>query len=616
MKILLVALNAKYIHSNLAVYSLKAYYDRGVEALGSRSCAEVSILESTINHSEESVLGNIYKEKPDVVAFSCYLWNISMVLSIGKDLKKVLPNTDIWLGGPEVSYDMEDVLLKHPYIDGIMVGEGEETFFRLAVYYGGKKEGRQDWEEMRKEIEGIAYREKEGRIRVNDSRAPLSLDCIPFPYKGMECTWENRIIYYESSRGCPYSCKYCLSSIEKGVRFRSLSHVKRELEFFLGQSVKQVKFVDRTFNCQKEHAMEIWRFLKEKDNRITNFHFEIAADLLDQEQLQLLASLRPGLLQLEIGVQTANPRTLLGINRKTDLKRIKHCVSWIKKGRNIHQHLDLIAGLPYEDFESFRDSFDQVCSMEPDQLQLGFLKVLKGSAMFLESGDYGIQYRSLPPYEVLCTKWLSYDEILKLKQVEEMVEVYYNSGQFTYSLKYLAHFYESPFDLYLSMGAYYNSHGLNDRKHSRISRYDIFLDFIREAQPQETETIKELLVYDLYLRENLKSRPSFGKDLVRYKEKIKKIYHEVFAEGLWGYEAYNEAQITRLTHMEPFTINIDKTVNNGKAVLQNNYILFDYINRDVLHKEAYTRMIVERNGGEFGKTADIQRGTGEDTGNS
>lgn len=399
---------------------------------------------------------------------------------------------------------------------------------------------------------------------------------IPFPYKHMDIKdLEHRIIYYESSRGCPFSCSYCLSSIDKSVRFRSLELVLDELAYFLEAGVPQVKFVDRTFNCNKKHAMAIWRFIQSHDNGVTNFHFEIAADLLDQEEIELLGQMRPGLVQLEIGVQSTNPDTLKAIHRKTDIAEIRRITGTINQAHNVHQHLDLIAGLPNENLESFRHSFNQVYSMEPEQLQLGFLKVLKGSYMEEMALTYGLCYSSRPPYEVLSTRWLSYRDILELKGVEDMTEVYYNSRQFVHTLSGLAAEYGSPYEMFLDMAAYYRENNLTGISHSRIARYEILYSIIarrRDAglDASVMERFRDLLMYDLYLRENVKSRPSFARDQSPYKQAARQFFQreEESPHYLMDYEGYDSRQMSKMAHIEAM----------GDGTL----VLFDYRHRDPL----------------------------------
>ena len=548
MKILLVACNAKYIHSNLAVYDLQAY--------ASDYADHIVLKEYTINQQKDDIMRDIYLEHPDVVCVSCYIWNLSFVKELMADLIKILPGADFWAGGPEVSYDAEKFLTENSEFKGVMVGEGEETFKELAGYYVEKNP--QDLKDMT----GICYRDGD-QIIHNGWRQIMDLSSIPFIYKDLS-EFKNRIIYYESSRGCPFSCSYCLSSIDKKLRFRDTETVKKELQFFIDNKVPQVKFVDRTFNCKHDHAMAIWKYINEHDNGVTNFHFEISADLLREEELQEMSTMRPGLIQLEIGVQSTNPDTIKAIHRTMDFEKLKGIVDRIHSFGNIHQHLDLIAGLPYEDYDSFRHSFNDVYALKPQQLQLGFLKVLKGSHMMEMCREYGIVYKTQEPYEVLSTKWLDYDHVLKLKTVENMVEVYYNSGQFQNTLEYLEKFFPDAFSIYERLGSFYMEKGYGDVSHTRMRRYEILLEFLEDVPEISMDQVKDQMVYDLYLRENLKSRPGFARDQkpferqvwdFRKREKVAKNAHvEVFADGtvlLFNYAdrdpLTNNAHVTDVT---------------------------------------------------------------------
>lgn len=571
MKILLAAVNAKYIHSNLGVYSLKAWADRR-KAEGHLPGTDIYIGEYTINHQTDKILQDIYRRKPDLVGFSCYIWNIQHVRQLVRNLAKVLPETSIWLGGPEVSYDASKVLEEEPAVTGVMVGEGEETFGELAEYYDHMERTGQGTLES---IGGLVFRNREGRIAASFQRPLLSMDSIPFPYGSLEGL-DNRIIYYESSRGCPYSCTYCLSGESRAVRFRSLSLVKEELSFFLENKVPQVKFVDRTFNCNKNHAMEIWRYLLEHDNGVTNFHFEISADLIGEEQLDILRQMRPGLIQLEIGVQTVNQETIREIHRKMDLKRLEQAVGQIKGFGNIHQHLDLIAGLPHENFDSFCRSFDRVYNMRPDQLQLGFLKVLKGSYMAEMTEEYGLICHEEPPYEVMSTRWLDYGQVLRLKAVEEMVEVYYNSGQFQHTLREMDKRWKSPFAMFEALGEYYERRDLNRVSHNRLARYELLYDFLAEREPGRMGSYRDLLMYDLYLRENVKSRPGFAGDQSACKTVIRDFFIKEHQNPRYlpGCEGYDSRQMGHMAHVE--------VMGDGRMVL------FDYKNRSPLNHNART----------------------------
>ena len=557
--------------------------------------AKVSLAEYTINHQMEQILQDIYKRKPDVIGFSCYIWNISYVKMILADIKKVLPDVKIWAGGPEVSYHAEAFLKEEPAVDLVMMGEGEITF---AHFLKALLEG----EEL-KQVPGLMLRNDDGTITDTGFRQVMDMSQIPFPYAFMDMKeLEHRIIYYESSRGCPFSCAYCLSSIDKKLRFRSLDLVLPELEWFLQAKVPQVKFVDRTFNCKKSHAMAIWQYIRDYDNGITNFHFEIAADLLDKDELDLLSTMRPGLVQLEIGVQSTNEKTLETIRRKTDIGEIRQITAAINSWHNIHQHLDLIAGLPWEDIESFKKSFNDVYKMEPEQLQLGFLKVLKGSYMEELIPDCDLLYSTAPPYEVLQTKWLSYGDVLELKDIEEMTEVHYNSRQFTCTLKELEKEFNTPYEMFSFMAGYYNRNHLFGISHSRIARYEILWKMIRtkleKSGKYEThkncesheirgteenagisgklELYRDLLMTDLYLRENVKSRPTFARDLSSSKDFVREFFQkeEKTPELLLDYEGYDSRQMAKMAHLEP--------LRDGT------YLLFDYKKRDPLSNNART----------------------------
>ena len=543
MKILLAACNAKYIHSNLAVYDLQAY--------ASDYADHIVLKEYTINQQKDDIMRDIYLEHPDVVCVSCYIWNLSFVKELMADLIKILPGADFWAGGPEVSYDAEKFLTENSEFKGVMVGEGEETFKELAGYYVEKNP------QNLKDMTGICYRDKD-QIIHNGWRQIMDLSSIPFIYKDLS-EFKNRIIYYESSRGCPFSCSYCLSSIDKKLRFRDTETVKKELQFFIDNKVPQVKFVDRTFNCKHDHAMAIWKYINEHDNGVTNFHFEISADLLREEELQEMSTMRPGLIQLEIGVQSTNPDTIKAIHRTMDFEKLKGIVDRIHSFGNIHQHLDLIAGLPYEDYDSFRHSFNDVYALKPQQLQLGFLKVLKGSHMMEMCREYGIVYKTQEPYEVLSTKWLDYDHVLKLKTVENMVEVYYNSGQFQNTLEYLEKFFPDAFSIYERLGSFFMEKGYGDVSHTRMRRYEILLEFLEDVPEISMDQVKDQMVYDLYLRENLKSRPGFARD------------QKPFERQIWDFR--KREKVAKNAHVEVFA--------DGKV------LLFDYADRDPLTNNAH-----------------------------
>lgn len=583
MKFLLTALNSKYIHSNPAIYSLRAY-------AGAEYREHIEIAEYTINNQLQEILADIYRRKPDVIALSCYIWNWNMMQELIAELPKLLPHVPIWLGGPEVSFDAQDILQKYPRISGIMIGEGEATFKELLAYYVAEVETKEQQTAQGKQLADIP-----GLCLPSGHTAPRELTNIselPFLYDDLE-PFANKIIYYESSRGCPYRCSYCLSSIDKKVRLRDISVVKKELQFFLDNQVKQVKFVDRTFNCNHEHAMEIWRYIHEHDNGVTNFHFEIAADILKDDQIELLKQMRPGLVQLEIGVQSTNPDTLRAIERVMNVEHLEGIVDAIWQGENVHQHLDLIAGLPYEDYNSFAESFNRVYAMKPEQLQLGFLKVLKGSKMYECAKEYGVVYLDRPPYEVLYTNWLSYDDVLRLKSIEEMVELYYNSNQYTHTLPFLLKAFETPFAMYETMAQFYEDKGFFVNSPARVYRYHVLLEFAKEYDGAHVAVYQELLTYDMYLRENLKSRPDFAREMEDFKEQVRDFYQreEEQRTFLPDYQQYDWKQLSKMTHLEPFYYSVWDVDSIGEAMEEPQFVLFDYQNRNALTYEAATQVI-------------------------
>lgn len=596
MKILLTAINAKYIHSNPAVYSLAAYANHNLTKEEKEKC-QIEIAEYTINHRTETIIADIYKKKPNVLNFSCYIWNWEYVQEVMTELHKLLPDVPIYLGGPEVSYTSEEILKQYPFLSGIVIGEGEETFLELCrTYIAG---------EETVVVAGICRGEKDSLSKeanqevimqgVGEPRGLVNINDIPFFYDDMEA-FEHRIVYYESSRGCPYRCSYCLSSIDKTVRLRDLELVKKELQFFLDLKIPQVKFIDRTFNCNREHACEVWNYIHENDNGITNFHFEISADILSDRELAILEKMRPGLVQLEIGVQSTNPETIQEINRVMNVDKLREVVARIHSFKNIHQHLDLIAGLPFEDYTTFQKSFNEVYSMKPEQLQLGFLKVLKGAKMWEKAEEYGIAYTEKPPYEVLFTNWITYDEILKLKQIEEMVEMYYNSNQFTYTIAMLEQEFDTPFHLYEALADYYEEKGYALQNPARSYRYQILLDFCIEKAPQKEEMYRELLTFDIYLREKMKTRPAFAKSQEALKDISREIYQreEETRELLPAYAEYNSKQLSKMTHLEEFEYSVWE-LGKCKKLLMNQMTIFDYNERNPLNSECKVIMLERTN---------------------
>ena len=586
MRVLLIAVNAKYIHSNPAVYSLRAYAQA---VMGDLPEVEIEIAEYTINQNTENILADIYRHRPDIAAFSCYIWNWNTIQELLPELPKLLPDTKLWLGGPEVSFHAEKILAQYTQLTGIMVGEGEETFTQLVRFYHAPKGQLQD-------IPGLVL--PQGRTQP---RELTDMSKLPFLYEDLG-KFQNRIIYYESQRGCPFRCAYCLSAIDKSVRLRDIETVKKELQYFLDHKVSQVKFIDRTFNCNAAHALTIWRYLLENDNGVTNFHFEIAADLMTEDELEVLKQMRPGLIQLEIGVQSTNEQTLHAINRYMSLEHLRQVVDKIHSFHNIHQHLDLIAGLPYEDYDSFVTSFNDVYAMRPQQLQLGFLKVLKGSPIEEKAEEYGIVYNSRPPYEVLYSRWIPYDDVLRLKGIEEMVELYYNSCQFTHTLPVLEKEFSSPFALYEALSQYYEEKGYYINTPARAYRYQVLLEFAQQKAPARSELYAQLLTFDMYLRENLKSRPAFAlcwQQGEEEKEQVRAFYRQEAQtpQYLTGYEGYQPQQLMKMTHIEYFTYPVWQQNMKMTQLSQKTAILFDYQKRDPLTYDAVYYMVIKEENG-------------------
>lgn len=568
MKVLLLALNAKFIHTSLALRYIKAYcheYEKNIE-----------ILETSINNNENEIIKAIYKKKPDIIGISCYIWNMSYIKLLIPTLKQILPEVTIILGGPEVSYEGES-LLEIPEIDLIMEGEGEETW-KEYLDYRLKKQGDPSM------ISGIVYRNEEGKIQRNTPRKPLDLDKLPFVYENLEGL-SHKILYYEASRGCPFNCQYCLSSIEQGVRFVPVEKVKKHMAYFLDKRVKQVKFVDRTFNARRQYAMDIWSYIIEHDNGYTNFHFEIAAELIHDEMFDLLAKARPGLIQFEIGVQSTNPNVLKIIKRPMPFEDIKAVVERIKALGNIHQHLDLIAGLPEENYSSFRKSFNDVMSLRPQQFQLGFLKLLKGSGLREKAREYGLVYKAEPPYEILYTSYISYDEILKLHAIDDLVDRYYNNGRFKYALEYFFNCFNYPFDFFEAFAKFWEEKGYDLIEHNKMAYYYHLIEFATVSSEVNEELLKEFIRLDYLLHEPLKEVPAQFETIKR--EAIKEDFNTLLKNDDWVTQyAPNLSNLAprqryRLTFLDSYHYPVWQIISNNTAetfqrLSYEQKILFDY----------------------------------------
>ncbi|MGM9524768.1 MAG: B12-binding domain-containing radical SAM protein [Peptococcaceae bacterium] len=565
-KIILAALSAKFIHSSLALRYLSRFQDN-------REKHNLKTMEFTINQRLEFIADELFRQQPDVILFSCYIWNVEMLRQLCPLLKKIMPDCIIGFGGPEVSYESEAFLRDNPAVDLVMRGEGELVF---TEYLNHLDHG---VPQALAEIRGLTFRQNE-EIVSTPPQEPLDLSLLPFPYEDDFSDVQNQIIYYESQRGCPYSCGYCLSSIEKGVRFVPLDKVLPDLQKFLDHNVRQVKFIDRTFNCKKSHAMAIWRYLHEHDNGVTNFHFEITADLLDQDTIDFLKTVRKGLFQFEIGVQSTNPQTIAAINRNVDFDRLSGIVKQIKQGGNIHQHLDLIAGLPHEDYDSFGRSFNDVYALQPEQLQLGFLKVLKGSMIHQRQHDFAIVYQDLAPYEVLTTHKLSYADTLRLKYVEEMVEVYYNSGKFLNTLDYLVPLYDSPFAFFEQLSQYWVAQGYHYQNQSKLGLCDVLWQFVQQNDRVALRQFQWLLKFDLALHEKPRKLPVWltASNDAAWHQAIFAFYcsAEQIQTYLPHYAGVDNKVAARQTHLEVFG---DETPTA---------VLFDYDHRDLLSNAACT----------------------------
>lgn len=564
MRVLLSTLNSKYIHTALSLRYLKAY------AEGKLAESELSIREFTINQSINHILGEIYRERPDVLAMSVYIWNINETLDIVKSLKKVAPEVKVILGGPEVSFEIEKLLEETPEIDYVIYGEGEASFLDLirTLHSGGEIE----------KVDGVAFR-KDGKAVVNKPRKLLeTLDEIPPVYGDDLSEYRDKIIYYESSRGCPFNCKFCLSSTIDGLRFAGLERVKRDMKIFLDANVKQVKFIDRTFNARKDYSREIMEYLYSNDNGTTNFHFEVTAHLIDEDTLQFLSNMPEGLFQFEIGVQSTNEKTIEDVTRTTDFEKLSQAVKRLKALGNIHLHLDLIAGLPYEGYESFRKSFNDVYSLDPDKLQLGFLKLLKGSAMRAEADKHEFKFMDKAPYEVLETKYLSYGDMLRLKDIEEVVEIYGNESDFEKTVKYLIGKYDTPFDFYEDFSDYCRRSGFYDSPKSKLNQYKKLVDFYNYKGLGMADLFRDLLKFDFIRNTKSPNVPDFikAKSLDYLKDaKMKFIRDEANREKYFSnIPEQDKNKIVRLVHFEEFEYNVLDAA--GDYQRENKVIMFIY----------------------------------------
>ncbi len=584
MKILLTTLNSKFIHTNLAIRYLKEFV---------KDLVDVDIREYTINNDLDYILKDIYRNDYDAVFFSTYIWNVYDTAKICENLKKVKPNIIIGLGGPEVSYDSKDAMEKYEFVDYILCGEGELVFRDLTEHLLGKRKI--------EDVEGIVYRYNNNVIVNKEKELLQNLDEIPSPYENLDPTeYENRIVYYETSRGCPFNCQYCLSSTLKGLRYFSIDRVKRDLKKLIDARVSQIKFIDRTFNANKKFAQEIMKFLMDNDNGYTTYHFEVTAHLLDDDTLEFLKDCKEGLFQFEIGVQSTNQKTLDAVGRRDDFKKLSYVVQKVASYRNIHQHLDLIAGLPYEDYNSFENSFNDVFNLGIEHLQLGFLKMIKGTGVRNTANEHGYKYKDYAPYEVLYNDYITYDQILKLKDIEEILERYYNSKNFVLSMRYIIkNFYkQSPFKFFEDFATYFDNNGYFDMAQGKNQLYKILLDFYYETINLNNELFNDILKYDYVSLGKTSNLPNFFNKIEM--EDFKNRCH-IFLQSeentkvyLPSFENIPAKFMIKHVHFEPFKYNVLELKQDINKNLEpnENVILFVYDDKKIFEKSKSYSVVI------------------------
>lgn len=583
MKILLTTLNSKFIHTNLAIRYLNQMV-KDIEDI------DVDIREYTINNELDFILKDIYANNYDVILFSTYIWNVNDIVKICNNLKKVNKNVKIALGGPEVTYDSEESMKKYDFVDYILYGEGELVFRDFVKSLKGDIDI--------KDVNGIVYRNNGDIVKNKPMKDIENLDIIPSPYVDLnKAEYENRIVYYETSRGCPFNCQYCLSSTLQGLRYFSIDRVKSDLKALIDSRVSQIKFIDRTFNANKKFAMEIMQFLMENDNDYTTYHFEVTAHLLTEDMLEFLKECKEGLFQFEIGVQTTNEKVLEAVGRRDDFSKLSYVVQKIASYRNIHQHLDLIAGLPYEDYNSFENSFNDVFNLGIEHLQLGFLKMIKGTGIRNNADEHEFRYKDYPPYEVLYNKYITYNEILKLKDIEEILERYFNSKNFVLSMRYIIHNYykESPFKFFEDFATYFDKNGYFNMSQGKNQLYKILLDFYTEQINKNIELFTEIIKYDYISLGKTSNVPGFMSKIEV--EDFKNRCHlflqneENILKYIPRFENTPAKQIIKHVHFEPFKYDILKLKENIKADLdkKESIVLFVYDDKKVFEKsKSYT----------------------------
>ncbi|WP_423801553.1 B12-binding domain-containing radical SAM protein [Neobacillus sp. SAB-20_R2A] len=574
MKVICSTLNAKYIHTNLAIRFLKAY-----------AAPEFDIIlkEYTIKDPVMNIVSDLHQQKPDVIGFSCYIWNIEETLKVINMLKKIDPSLIIVLGGPEVSYDTREWMEKHPEIDFIVMGEGEQTFKQLLTEL--------DTNKNIDNVHGVAYRDN-GTLASTPQRNKLDLKELPSPFRFPEDIPQlgKRVTYIETSRGCPFSCQFCLSSIEVGVRYFDRERIKEDIRYLMANGAKTIKFVDRTFNISRSYAMEMFRFLIDEHLPGTVFQFEITADIMRPEVIEFLNQEAPkGLFRFEIGVQSTNDYTNELVRRKQNFEKLKRTVTMVKDGGKIDQHLDLIAGLPEEDYASFRKTFNDVFEMRPEELQLGFLKMLRGTGVRIRASEHDYVYMDHSPYEILSNNVLSFDDIVKIKQVEDVLEKYWNDHRMDHTVEYLVtHVFPSPFDFFQDFGSYWDEQGWSRIGHQLEDLFRRLHSFLVKRAVPNLDVISGLMKYDYLKHHKYKPRKPWWEAGLEKSERSK-IYKRISeTPQLLGPEflklELDEKELYKHTMLELLSFDLTKYFLNGEIDHQASGLLayFDPTNLETL----------------------------------
>ncbi|MCR8843911.1 DUF4080 domain-containing protein [Paenibacillus sp. SC116] len=561
MKVVLATLNAKYIHTSLALRCLKAHCEPEFP---------IELAEFTIKDPVMNIVSDLYQRKPDVIGFSCYIWNIEETIKVISMLRKVLPEVKVVLGGPEVSYDTTYWMERLPDVDFIIVGEGEETLLHLLREMSTDRKYHF--------VFGVAYRNKAGEILVNPPRPKLDLNQIPSPYRFAEDLPDlgRRVVYFETSRGCPFSCQFCLSSIEVGVRYFDMERTKSDLLYLINNGAKLIKFVDRTFNIKRDYAMEIFQFLIDNHNGCV-FQFEITADIMRPEVLDFLAEhAPPGIFRFEIGVQSTNDPTNELVKRRQNFAKLTRTVTKVKNSGKIDQHLDLIAGLPLEDYEIFRTTFNDVFALRPEEIQLGFLKLLRGTGLRIDAAKYGYVYMDHAPYEMLSNDMLPFDDVVRLKRLEDVLEKYWNSHRLDTTMEHLMEReFGSPFDFFQAFGDYWEGQGWQKIGHQLEDLFVRLSSFLEGRELKHPEVAQGLMRLDYFMNHKYKPRKIWWQDVID-KDEAARILRaaaehperlgSVFAElGLNERELHKHAVVERMPFDVAYWMNVGQTEGQGSV---------------------------------------------------